>query len=143
MTAIDTTFLIDLYWLKSPRHNGAVNLFKKIFIEEKEEVVIFSYVFNEFIHKITDSKIFDNCISVKEAVLITDTWRSMENVKIVYVTEESFVRFLAWLNMYSLGRNRLNDTGMAACYASCGASRLITANASDFETFRCFELVKY
>ena len=40
-------------------------------------------------------------------------------------------------------RNRLNDTAMAACYIQNGASRIITANGSDFAQFAGLEVVEY
>ena len=48
MTGIDTTFLIDLEILESPRHTAAVEVFNNWRNEKNSILVIYSNVFNEF-----------------------------------------------------------------------------------------------
>ena len=52
-------------------------------------------------------------------------------------------RTLAWMNMYKLGRNRVNVTQLASCYLSNNITSIITANPNDFEIFGSFELRDY
>lgn len=155
MIALDTTFLIDLYWTDSPRHQKAVELFNKFSSEADDEnssvldgdksvrLMIYYNCFNEFVHVITDSRRFDNAFSMEEALDIVDQWSNLEGVKIVYPSEQSFTRAKIWLSIFKLGRNRLNDTNMAACYAQECASTIVTANPKDFEVFEVFELLDY
>ena len=147
MISIDTTFLIDLYWQDSPRHKSAMELFNKLADEsgdyKNEEIIVYYNCFNEFIHVITDSQHFENAMSMKEALSVAEQWRDIENVRIVYPDDSSYARALTWLSIYQLGRNRLNDTNMAACYASSGASKIITANPKDFEIFEVLETLGY
>lgn len=147
MICLDTTFLIDLYWLNSPRHSNAVNLFNKLADEKgkykNEEILVYYNCFNEFIHVITDSRRFEDALSMKEALAITEQWRNLERVRIVFPDETSYGRALTWLSIYNLGRNRLNDTNMAACYASQGASKIVTANPKDFEILEVLECISY
>lgn len=142
MISLDTTFLIDLYWLDSPRHQKAVDCYK-ILSNLNEEIIIYYNCFNEFIHVITDTKRFSNALSMDGALEITETWCNLENITVVYPFETSFAMAKAWLSIYKLGRNRLNDTNMAACYAQSGASRIVTANPKDFEIFQVLEPVDY
>lgn len=142
MVAIDTTFLVDLYWQESPRHNNVVQLMEK-WLSENTKIHIYYYCFNEFVHVISDSRRFENCYSVEEAIAIIDIWREMSNIKILYPEEDSFVRTLSWMSVYKLGRNRLNDTAMASCYANAGISKIVTANPKDFEVFKVFSVVDY
>lgn len=147
MIGLDTTFLIDLYWTDSPRHNGAVELFNKLADEngsyKNQEILVYYNCFNEFIHVITDSRRFENAFSMKEALEIADQWRNLERVRIVFPDENSYVRALTWLSIYDLGRNRLNDTNMAACYAAKGASKIVTANPKDFDVLEVLECIDY
>lgn len=142
MIGIDTTFLIDLYWTDSPRHKNAVALFEKISASD-EKFLLYYNCFNEFIHVITDAKRFENAFSMKDALEIVDLWSNLEEVTIVYPDDMSFGRAKTWISIYNLGRNRLNDTNMAACYAQNGASKIITANPKDFEIFEVFDVVDY
>ena len=47
------------------------------------------------------------------------------------------------MSLHNLGRNRINDTQMAASYVTQGISKIITANPKDFELFECFEVEDY
>lgn len=142
MIALDTTFLIDLYWLDSPRHEKAVSYYKRLSTQD-EKIIIYYYCFNEFLHVITDSRRFTSPFSMAEALEIVDTWCNLENINVVYPFEKSFAMAKAWLSLYDLGRNRLNDTNMAACYAQSGASRIVTANPDDFTIFQVLTPIDY
>lgn len=142
MTGIDSCFLIDLYWKDSPRHAGALALYESL-ASGDEQVLIYHNVFNEFIHVITDARRFACPFTMREALDITDGWSHLERVTVVYPDDMSFGRETLWLSQFSLGRNRLNDTAMAACYIQNGASRIITANGSDFAQFAGLEVLGY
>lgn len=142
MISLDTTFLIDLYWTDSPRHNKAVSFYKSL-CEQEEEIIIYYNCFNEFIHVITDSRRFSNAFTMEEALEIVDTWCNLEKISVVYPFETSFSMAKAWLSIYDLGRNRLNDTNMAACYAQSGASKIVTANPADFRIFQVLTPIDY
>lgn len=142
MTGIDSCFLVDLYWKDSPRHAGAVTLYESL-ASGDEQVLIYHNVFNEFIHVMTDPRRFNSPLTMREALDITDGWSHLERVTVVYADDMSFGRGMLWLSQYGLGCNRLNDTAMAACYIQNGASRIITANGSDFQHFDGLEAVAY
>ena len=92
MICLDSCFLIDLYWTDSPRHEGALDFFETKIKPSKEKILVFYNVFNEFIHVITDSKRFENALSVKQAIEIVDNWCDIENIVVVYPNDDSFVR---------------------------------------------------
>ena len=143
MIGIDTCFLIDLYWEDSPRNKNARALFSKIANNESVKVAVYYNCFNEFLHVITDSKRFENPLSVSEAISVIDYWCDIDRVTVLYPNDTSFKRTLAWMNRYQLGRNRVNDTQMASCYLTSGVSTIITANPKDFEIFESFEINDY
>ena len=143
MIGLDTSFLIDLYWQDSPRNKNARDLFSRIVKDDSVELAIFFNCFNEFLHVITDYKRFENAFSIAEAIDVIDFWCDLDRVKVLYPTDTSFKRTLAWMNMYRLGRNRINDTQMASCYLSNNITSIITANPKDFEIFQSFELMDY
>lgn len=143
MIGIDTCFLIDLYWQDSPRNKNARALFSKIANNESVKLAVYYNCFNEFLHVITDSKRFENPLSVSEAISVIDYWCDIDRVTVLYPDDTSFKRTLAWMNRYQLGRNRVNDTQMASCYLTSGVSSIITANPKDFEIFESFEINDY
>ena len=143
MIGIDTCFLIDLYWENSPRNKNARALFSQIANNESVKVAVYYNCFNEFLHVITDSKRFENPLSVSEAISVIDCWCDIDRVTVLYPDDTSFKRTLAWMNRYQLGRNRVNDTQMASCYLTSGVSSIITANPKDFEIFESFEINDY
>ena len=133
MIGLDSCFLIDLYWQDSPRNKKARDLYQKLANDDSVQLAIYFNCFNEFLHVMTDSKRFENPFTVKEAISVIDFWCDLERVTVLYPDDTVFKRTLAWMNMYNLGRNRINDTQMASCYISNNITSLITANPKDFE----------
>ena len=143
MIGIDTCFLIDLYWQNSPRNKNARDLYSKLAKDNSCQLAIYYNCFNEFLHVITNSRRFENPFTIKEALAVIDFWCDLENVTVLYPSDSSFKRAVTWMSIYSIGRNRINDTQMAACYAPQGVSKIITANPKDFEILECFEVENY
>lgn len=143
MIGIDTCFLIDLYWQDSPRNKNARALYSKIANDETTQLAVYFNCFNEFLHVITDSKRFSNPFSIKEAINVIDFWCDIDRVKVLYPDDTVFKRTITWMNMYNLGRNRINATQMASCYLSNNITSIITANPKDFEIFQSFALEDY
>lgn len=142
MIGIDTCFLVDLDVETSPRHYGAVALFKK-WLSTKKDIYVFYNVFLEYQHIVTDSKRFETPLSMEQAIERTWFWIEQERIKVIYPDDSSFKRAQIWLSQHNLGRKRLIDTHMAACYASNGIDEIWTANPKDFEIFETFELKDY
>lgn len=143
MIGVDTTWLIDLEISDSPRHEKAMELFEKWRKETHSFLSIFYHSFLEFQHVITDARRFNNPLSMEQALKRTWYWIDHERIKITYTTETSLKRAQLWMAMYKLGRNRIQDTHMAAAFAEAGVTQIYTANPSDFEIFEAFDLVDY
>ena len=143
MIGIDTTFLIDLEILDSPRHAKALKLFRKWQKEKHSVLAIFSQSFLEFQHVVTDSHRFVSPLSMEQAIERTWFWVDQERIKIVYQNENSLKRAFLWSNVYKIGRKRIQDTHLAAAFAEAGVTELLTANAADFEIFEVFNLIDY
>lgn len=80
---------------------------------------------------------------MKAAVERSWFWIDQERIKIIYPGETSLKRSLFWMNMYQLGRKRIQDTHMAAAFFEAGVSEIFTANPADFQVFDAFELTGY
>jgi len=143
VTGIDTSWLVDLEVVESPRHAGALALFHEWRLERTSILAVYHQVFPEFQHVVTDGRRFAKPLSIEAAIERTWFWAEQERVRVVYPDEVSFKRGQLWLSAWRLGRSRLIDTHMAAAYAEAGVSRLLTANPHDFEIFDVFELPLY
>ena len=142
MIGVDTTWLIDLEVPDSPRHDGAVRLFKQ-WRKKHSLLVIFYQSFLEFQHVITDSRRFNNPLTMEKALDRSWYWIDQDRIRVIYPTETAFKRAQLWMAMYKLGRNRIQDTHLAAAFAEAGVTEIYTANPSDFEIFEAFDLVNY
>lgn len=148
MLGIDTCFLVDLDVTSSPRHSGAVSLFNKWKTEykksgSKNQLAIYYNVFLEYQHIVTDNKRFTSPLTMEQAIERIWFWTDLDCVNVLYPDDDSFKRAQMWLSMYKLGRKRLIDTHMAACYAENGVTTLWTNNRDDFKIFEVFELPEY
>lgn len=143
MIAADTTWLVDLEYDDSPRHQGAVKLFEEWKAKQFSFLAIYYNSFLEFQHIITDGKRFSEPFSMQQAIELSWYWLENERIKVIYPTESSFKRAQLWISMHRLGRNRIQDTHMAAAFAEAGVTQIYTANPSDFEIFEAFDLVDY
>lgn len=143
MIGIDSCFLIDLYWQDSPRNKNARALYSRIAKDQSTQIAVYFNCFNEFLHVITDAKRFSNPFTIKEAIDVIDFWCDIDRVTVLYPDDTAFKRTITWMNMYKLGRNRINDTQMASCYLSNNITSIITANPKDYEIFQTFELEDY
>ena len=80
MIGLDTCFLIDLYWLNSPRNKSARALFSKIVNDDSVQLAIYFNCFNEFLHVITDSNRFENAFTIKEAIDVIDFCKILNRI---------------------------------------------------------------
>ncbi len=143
MTAVDTTFLIDLEITDSPRHQKALELYKTWFSGQNTMIAIFNQSFLEYQHVVTDSKRFNSPLTMEQAINRCWYWIDNEKTKIIYPDDTSLKRASMWMEMYSLGRKRIQDTHMASAFFSNNIDRIITANPKDFEIFEAFEIIGY
>lgn len=143
MTGIDTTWLVDLEIIDSPRHDSAMELFCQFRSEQHSTLAVYHQIFLEFQHIVTDPKRFNSPLTVEESIKRCWFWIEQERIKVIYPSYDSLRIAQLWMNMYRLGRNRIQDTNMAAAYAQAGVSRIITANPKDFQIFQTFDLVPY
>lgn len=142
MTGIDTCFLVDLDVSDSPLHTGALALFNA-WRASGQKLAVYYQVFPEYQHIVTDPKRFKSPLSMTQALERTWFWPEQDRIAVLYPDDDSFKTAQVWLSRYNLGRNRLIDTHMAACYASRGISTLWTAKRDDFKVFGMFELPEY
>ncbi|HCM27714.1 MAG: hypothetical protein A2Z99_12300 [Treponema sp. GWB1_62_6] len=143
MTGIDTSFLVDLEVIESPRHAGALRYFEDWRRDSDNLFAVYDHVFLEFMHIVTDPKRFDSPLSFPEALVRSHFWMRQRRVRIVHQSAESFEQARIWTVAFKLGRKRIIDTHMAAAYRSAGVTALLTANPDDFRAFDAFELPAY
>jgi predicted nucleic acid-binding protein len=98
-------------------------------------------VVHEFLHVSTDSKRFENPLSMTEALRMARTlWNTGDVVRLL-PAPETLPRTLELMETLRLGRKRILDTALAATLECAGVRRLATFNPGDFAIFGFLDLV--
>lgn len=137
---IDTNFLIDLDNPESPRHNQILEIFNQ-WRKSGTKLYIYSQIFLEYQHIITDSKRFSKPLTMEQACQRVEFWKNQERIQVIHPDDSSFEQAQNWIKKYNLGRKRIIDTHIAAAYFCSGIDTIVTSNPSDFEIFNCFQLL--
>ncbi len=95
----------------------------------------------EFIHVVTDARLFSQPLGMDEAREIAEQWWTASEVERVFPDDTATQQFLSWLQQFSLGRKRLLDTLLAATYYQARIHSILTTNASDFSIFGVFSCI--
>lgn len=92
-------------------------------------------------HIVTDSRRFTQPLAMPTACQLAEQWWTAKDVVQVLPDDPATRRFLAWLQLFSLGRKRLLDTLLAATYRQVGIQSLLTTNPTDFTAFGVFTCI--
>lgn len=138
---IDTTFLVQVEILEHNSHAAAIEYVEREVLNKNDYLAIAPQVLMEFIHVVTDSKRFENCLTMKQALGKAEFWWNAKEVRRVFPNSNSMVLFTEWMNMHKLGRKRILDTMLAATYFSAGITTILSSNSRDYSIFDCFETV--
>ena len=92
-------------------------------------------VLHEFVHVITDSRRFDNPVSMSEALSIARLYLGRKNVSCLGADEAVMLRAVDLLEQHGLGRKRIADTLFAATLLHHGVREIITCNPGDYRIF--------
>lgn len=79
-----------------------------------------------FIRIGTNSRLFDNALTVAEATQRIDVWLSQPNIQLVQETTEHWTLFREFVQIPGAGGNRTTDAHLAAIAVSRGASLVST-----------------
>jgi predicted nucleic acid-binding protein len=138
---IDTDVLISWLVEVSPRHTEARRLIENEVRERGGSIALTPLVVQEFLHIVTDSRRFQEPLSMPEAIhRIWEIWDSEEVVRVL-PTLEVLPRTLELLAELQLGRKRILDTALAVTLEFAGVHRLATFNPGDFKIFDFLEIV--
>lgn len=138
--ALDTDVLVSWAMTGSPRHGAARRLFEAE-VRGGGSLALTPQVVHEFLHVATDSKRFENPLSMAEALRMARTlWNAGDVVRLL-PAPEALPRTLELMETLRLGRKRILDTALAATLECAGVRRLATFNPGDFAIFGFLDLV--
>ena len=137
---IDTSWLIEVSLREHARYAAARATLKQ-FAEAAETLALTPQVLSEFVHAVTDSRRFQDPLSMSEAIEAAENWWNADSVRHIFPTLESVRLGFHWMREYDLGRKRVLDTQLAATFYMHGITRILTSNFMDYRVFGCFELV--
>lgn len=138
---LDTSFLVALEVSSHAEHAACRSRFQRL-LKARDSFAIVPQVLAEFIHVITDARRFSSPLPIEQAIGRAEIWWNAAEVVHVFPTAESTLLFLGWLEEFQLGRKRLLDTQLAACFLSAEVSSVLTLNRDDFTTLQSFTFPK-
>jgi predicted nucleic acid-binding protein len=129
MIGIDTSFLVAA---QDKRHKFHEPVQAAIQRHADEGFAIAAQVISEFVHVITDSKRFENPVSMPVALELAKKWWDAKDTLLVTTSRPALELFEAWMSEFNLGRKQVLDTLLAAIYKSAGVSVVASTNFRDF-----------
>jgi predicted nucleic acid-binding protein len=139
MIGLDTNILVAYVIPEHPAH-GKVRECIDQFRLEGRRLALTSGILAEFVHVVTDSKRFENPLSMTEALEWAAFWSDAVEVALISTEIAAHRLWLDWLVQHRLGRKRLLDTLIAAVWWSAGIREVFTLNPADFRIFDAFTL---
>lgn len=140
LRGVDTTFLIEVEILESPRHLQARTHMDQM-LRQGAKLAVAPQVLSEFVHIATDPKRFARPLEADDALARAQTWWRAKEVKQVLPTADATDLFLEWMRTHRLGRKRILDTQLAATYRAAGITEILSSSARDFSVFGCFTVI--
>ncbi len=138
MIGVDTSFLIDFEIAEHPLCKSARTLAQHY---ASSCFAITPQVLTEFIHVVTDPRIFVQPLSMGEALKRSNRWWNAREVLQVFPSSRSVSLFHQWLTKHNLGIKRLLDTMLAAIYVENEIAKIISTDARDFNLFKPLQIV--
>lgn len=140
MIGLDTSFLVGLTIREHPSHRRCRALFDNEIVGREGSAALAAQVLSEFPHIVTDPRRFARPLAMQDALDICSQWWHASECRPVCPSPESVSVYLRWMEQHRLGRKRLLDTMLAACYHCAGVTRLATTDWRDFQLFGVFEI---
>lgn len=134
---MDTGFLVAAEVQEHSDHAAARTTLASL-VASGDRIAIAPQVLAEFIHVVADPRRFTRPLDLPAARLLAEQWWTAIEVERVFPDHAATLRFLTWLDQFSLGRKRLLDTLLAATYVEAGIRSILTTNPGDFGVFGAF-----
>jgi predicted nucleic acid-binding protein len=142
MIGLDTTVLISHELEEHPAHSR-VRSYIQASAWNGEKFALSPQVLHEFLHVVTDGKRFQTPLTISDALARSRFWENASEIVMVYPDRTSSEVFNDWMSRYQLGRKRILDISLAACYYTNGIRKIATANPSDFTCFEVFTFAEW
>ena len=110
ISGVDTTFLVELEVLESPRHQEARRFLQREILDGEHRLALAPQVLFEFVHVVTDARRFERPATMTEALERAQAWWRAREVRQVFPGTDSTELSLEWMRTHKLGRKRLLDT---------------------------------
>ncbi len=140
MIGIDTNILVA-YVIPDHLFHGKVRDSIDRFLAADRGFALTSGILSEFIHIVTDSRRFENPLTMAEALAWAGFWSDAAEVSLISSDAAVHKLWLRWLGQHRLGRKRLIDTLIAATWHTAGIQEILTLNPGDFTIFGVFRVI--
>lgn len=140
MIGIDTNILVAHVIPDHPFHGRVRDCIARL-LAEGHGFALTSGIVSEFIHIVTDSRRFENPLTMTEALEWSAFWSDATEISLISSDVAIHQLWLRWLEQHRLGRKRLIDTLIAATWHTAGVRKILTLNPRDFTIFGAFTVV--
>jgi len=140
MHGLDTGFLVAAEVTEHAEHTEARATLARL-LGAGDRIAIAPQVLAEFIPIVTDPRRFTHPLDMATARQLAEQWWTASEVVPVFPDNGATRQFFGWLAQFSLGRQRLLDTLLAATYRQAGIQSLLTTNPADFGVFGVFTCI--
>ena len=124
---LDTGFLVAAQVTEHAEHAAARATLARL-LAAGDLIAIAPQMLAEFIHVVTDPRRFAQPLDMTTARQLAEQWWTARKSCACSPMTPRPASFFAWLHQFSLGRERLLDTLLAATYRQVGIQSLLTTN---------------
>ena len=138
--ALDTDVLVHWAMAGAAKHEACRRLVRSE-IDGGGQLGLASQVLFELVHVCTDSRRFEDPMSMDAALRMACAWWDSNEVVHLHQKRTVLHRAFELMQRHTLGRKRILDTVLAATLEANDIDRLATLNARDYRVLGLFELV--
>src|SRR5262245_53501694 len=131
---LDTGFLVAAEVVEHAQHLPVQDTLTRL-VAAGDQIAIAAQVMAEFLHIVTDPRGSVQPRDMPTALRVAEQWWTAREVTHAFPDDAATRQFLAWLQQFALGRQRLLDALLAATYHQFGIRSILTTNPGDFGVF--------
>jgi predicted nucleic acid-binding protein len=132
---IDTNVLLAAHLPCIDHHEKVRATLERLLSDPDTTLCIPPLVIDELLHVATNTRRFENALSMPVALELVRSYLDAANVEITPEDERSTSLAVELMRTHDLGRKRIGDTMIAASLIAAGVTDLVTTNVRDYRAF--------
>lgn len=138
-TAVDAGLLLSAYAGEGTAQRDAAEAIERVLAEDV--LVVTAAELSRFVELVSDPANFEHPPALADVAALCNDYAAAANVEVAEAAADDLVAALALLREHDLPADALDGALLAACLRRLGVSRLITADAGEYEDFAFIDAV--